>query len=114
MAIGNVVQRVQLVDTDVAVWVARIDPARWDTIVRAWSTRAKAREWVEARVDSEITWEEPRGSSTHETLHGTADAGDTDVEVRRVPVQDPAALAGRYPDDLPNARYLIDRDGDDE
>lgn len=49
------------------------------------------------------------GSIPYETLHGTAGDG-TDVEIRRVSVQDPPALAAQYPDDLPHARQLLDTD----
>jgi hypothetical protein len=94
---------VQLVDTGVCIWVARIDPDRWNTIVRAWYSGSKVREWVEWRVDNETEWE-TLGSTDSQVLHGTAADGDTDVKVRRVEILDQVALADRYPDELLSAR----------
>lgn len=95
----------ELIDDRVVVWVARID-ARSDVVARAWSVRSKAVAWVEDSVDGTVAWDEPQGSSSRETLHGTVDGGGTDVEVRRVEVQDPVSLAQRYPSELPAARYI--------
>lgn len=88
----NVVQHVRLVKTEVAVWIARIDPPRWDVVAGAWSLKAKVRERGQGPRGRRGRVGRTQGSNRHETLHGTAGDG-TDVEVRRVPVQDPAALS---------------------